>query len=327
MKLPENIKAPRPRTKAKLHLDANESPFNAPYNRYPDDNVLRTLKRNWGRHEHIPEQCTYLCGDGTEGAIDLIIRANALPNRDSVVAAEPTRLIYKRRALANRIEYREAALRETDYELSAETVLDTVSGTTRIIFLCSPNSPTGNLLDRQEIETILQLFEGIVVVDESYIDFAPQASVLELLNKYKNLIIIRSFSHAWSLAGLHLSAIVAHPEVIEEITKIGLTHPVSTPVIEQATQMVKHRLNVDKWARQIIDERNKVRLALSDLKQCQHIYHSDANFLLVRFTDSAAIYKYLLRAGIATYPIKGCLRISIGLPTENSELLGALRRL
>ena len=183
-----------------------------------------------------------------------------------------------------------------DYELSAETVLDTVSGTTRIIFLCSPNSPTGNLLDRQEIETILQLFEGIVVVDESYIDFAPQASVLELLNKYKNLIIIRSFSHAWSLAGLHLSAIVAHPEVIEEITKIGLTHPVSTPVIEQATQ-------------------------------CQHIYHSDANFLLVRFTDSAAIYKYLLRAGIATYPIKGCLRISIGLPTENSELLGALRRL
>lgn len=183
------------------------------------------------------------------------------------------------------------------------------------------------MLDRQEIETILQLFEGIVVVDESYIDFAPQASVLELLNKYKNLIIIRSFSHAWSLAGLHLSAIVAHPEVIEDITKIGLTHPVSTPVIEQATQMVKHRLNVDKWARQIIDERNKVRLALSDLKQCQHIYHSDANFLLVRFTDSAAIYKYLLRAGIATYPIKGCLRISIGLPTENSELLGALRRL
>ncbi len=327
MKLPDNIKAPRQRTKAKLHLDANESPFNAPYNLYPEDNALRSLKRNWGRHEHIPEKCIYMCGGGTEMAIDLIIRANTLPNRDSVVAAEPTRCIYKRRALANRIEYREAALRETDFELVAEHVLDAVSNTTKIIFLCSPNSPTGNLLNRDEVENILQLFDGIVVIDESYIEFAPQASMLELLNKYTNLVILRSFSHAWSLASIHLSAIIAYPEVIEELNKMGLTHPVSTPVMEAATNMVRHRLNVDKWARQIIDERNKVRLALSALKQCQHIYHSDANFLLVRFTDNAAIYKYLLKNGITVFPVKGCLRISIGLPTENSELLGALRRL
>lgn len=327
MKLPESIKAPRPRAKAKLHLDANESPFNAPYNKYPDDNALRSLKRSWGRHEHIPEKCIYLCGGGTEAAVDLIIRANALPNRDSVVAAEPTRHIYKRRALANRIDYREAALRETDFELVADQVFDAVSDTTKIIFLCSPNSPTGNLLNRDEIESILQLFDGIVVVDESYIDFAPQASVLELLNKYANLVILRSFSHAWSMAGIHLSAIVAYPDVIEELNKIGLTHPVSTPVIDMAANMVRHRLNVDKWARQIIDERNKVQLALSDLKQCQHIYHSDANFLFVRFTDNAAMYKYLVKNGIAVHPAKGCLRISIGLPTENSELLGALRRL
>ena len=327
MKQPDNVKAPRPRTKAKLHLDANESPFNAPHNKYADDNALRNLKRNWGRHEHIPENCIYLCGGGTEEAIDLLLRANTLPNRDSVIAAEPTRHIYRRRALINRIEYREAALRETDFELVADNVLECVSETTKIIFLCSPNSPTGNLLDRNELETILQLFDGMVVVDESYIDFAPHASVLELLNKYKNLIILRSFSHAWSLAGIHLSAIVAYPEVIEELNKIGLTHPVSTPVIEIAANTIRHRLDVDKWARQIIDERNKVRLALSDLKQCQHIYHSDANFLLVRFNDSATIYKYLLKNGISVFPVKGCLRITIGLPNENSALLGALRRL
>lgn len=325
MKLPENMKAPRQRPKAKVRLDANESPFNAPYNRYPSEEHLSELKKNLGKHERIPEECIYFT-HGTEEAVDLLMRVYALPTRDSVVAAEPTRSIYKRRAVVNRVEYREAALRETDYELDAERVLEAVSDTTKMIFLCSPNSPTGNLLDANEVETILQLFEGVVVVDESYIDFTPQSSVLHLLNKYNNLVVLRSFSHAWSMAGLHLAAVVAYPEVIKNLTCVGLVHPVSMIVEDAAQRMVKNRLDVDKWVRQIVDERNKVRMALSDLPECQHIYHSDANFLLVRFTDTQTVYKYLLKNGIATLPVKGCLRITIGLPNENSALLGALRR-
>lgn len=319
------MKAPRIRPKAKVRLDANESPFNTPFNRYPDEKDLGELKHNWGKHERIPASCIYFT-HGTEEAVDLLMRVYALPNRDSVVAAEPTRSIYKRRAIINRVEYREAALKENDFELDAERILEAVSETTKIIYLCSPNSPTGNLLDAQSIETILQLFEGIVVVDESYIDFVPYKSILPLLNKYKNLVILRSFSHAWSMAGLHLAAIVGYPEVIKNVSCVGLVHPISMVVEDAAARMVKNRLDVDKWVRQIVDERNKVRLALSDLPECKHIYHSDANFLLVRFADTMAIYKYLLKNGIATLPVKGCLRITIGLPNENSALLGALRR-
>ena len=323
--LPENMKAPRIRPKAKVRLDANESPFNTPFNRYPDEKDLGELKHNWGKHERIPASCIYFT-HGTEEAVDLLMRVYALPNRDSVVAADPTRSIYKRRAIINRVEYREAALKENDFELDAERILEVVSETTKIIYLCSPNSPTGNLLDAQSIETILQLFEGIVVVDESYIDFVPHKSILPLLNKYKKLVILRSFSHAWSMAGLHLAAIVGYPEVIKNVSCVGLVHPISMVVEDAAARMVKNRLDVDKWVRQIVDERNKVRLALSDLPECKHIYHSDANFLLVRFADTMAIYKYLLKNGIATLPVKGCLRITIGLPNENSALLGALRR-
>lgn len=319
------MKAPRIRPKAKVRLDANESPFNTPFNRYPDEKDLGELKHNWGKHERIPASCIYFT-HGTEEAVDLLMRVYALPNRDSVVAAEPTRSIYKRRAIINRVEYREAALKENDFELDAERILEAVSETTKIIYLCSPNSPTGNLLDAQSIETILQLFEGIVVVDESYIDLVPHKSILPLLNKYKNLVILRSFSHAWSMAGLHLAAIVGYPEVIKNVSCVGLVHPISMVVEDAAARMVKNRLDVDKWVRQIVDERNKVRLALSDLPECKHIYHSDANFLLVRFADTMAIYKYLLKNGIATLPVKGCLRITIGLPNENSALLGALRR-
>ena len=325
MKLPDNIKKVRQRLKAKVHLDANESPFNTLYNRYPDATVVEKLKKEWGKYEHIPSSCIYFC-NGTEEAVDLTMRAFALFNRDSVVAAVPTRTVYERRAAVNRLEYREASLRPSDFELQAESVLNVVSETTKIIYLCSPNSPTGNLLDRGELETILQLFDGYVVVDESYIDFAPQASVLELLNKYRNLIILRSFSHGWSLAGIRFAAIVAYPEVIETIERVGMAHSVGIATVNAVSDVVKHRLDVDKWVRQIIDERTKVRMALSDLKECKQIYHSDANFLFVRFADSAAIYRYLLKQGIAVHPVQGCLRISIGLPQENSALIGALRK-
>ncbi len=325
MEITQNTIKRKIRPKAQVMLDENESPFNTPYNRYVEESSLNNLKHNWGKHERIPSKCIYFCNSTEEGT-DLLMRVFCRPNQDSVVIAEPTRTIYKRRALINKLDCRQAKLHETDFELDANQILNAVSETTKLIFLCSPNSPTGNLLDVNEIEIILQLFDGMVVVDESYIDFCPQASIVPLLNKYKNLIIFRSFSHAWSMAGVHMAAIVAYPNVIEEISNIGFIHPINRPTEELVSNMVCNRLDVDKWARQIIDERTKVRLALSDLPECKHIYHSDANFLLVKFEDCQATYKYLLKNGIAVKPINGYLRISIGLPQENSALLGALRR-
>ncbi len=325
MKLPETIQPAAPRPKAEVRLDANESPFNTSYNAYPEADYLLELKREWGKHERIPESCIYFC-NGTEEAVDLVMRAFALEGRDSVAAAEPTRSIYCRRAAVNRLEYREAPLRKDDFALEADALLNVVSDTTSLLFLCSPNSPTGNLLSAGEVETILQLFDGYVVVDESYIEFCPQHTMAGLLNKYRNLILLRSFSHGWSAAGLRLAAIVARPETINEIAKVGFTHPLSSAVERVAMQMVRQRLDVDKWVRQILDERTKVVLALRLLPECKQVYPSDANFLLVRFADSEDVANYLLQNGIAVRPACGCLRITIGLPSQNSALLGLLRR-
>lgn len=324
MNIPNTIQIPTNRPQATIRLDANESPFNTPDNRYPsmDLNEFRTA---WGLPEHIPASCLYFTS-GTEEAIDLSMRIYAMPNRDSVVSIVPTRSVYYRRALINHLEYREASLGEQDFSLNAETLLDNVSQTTKMIFLCSPNSPTGNVLQSSDIELILQLFNGMVVVDESYVDYTPQSTVLKMLNNYSNLIILRSFSHAWSSAGLRLAAVIARPNVITDFQRIGYVHPISSPVVRMAKELVNNRLDVDKWIRQIISERTKVASALKDLPECEKVFPSETNFLLVRFTNSHVIYAYLLSQGIAVKEIGNFLRITIGLPHENSALLGALRR-
>lgn len=310
--------------KSELKFDANESPFNSPMNRYPDATAA-TLRESWGRHERIPASCIYFC-NGTEEAVDHVMRIYAPERTDSVVSVTPTRSVYKRRAEINRLVFREVELRPDNFELDAEALLDSVDNSTRLIFLCSPNNPTGNLLDSESIETILDLFEGMVVVDESYIDFIPQATLLKLLNKYKNLILLRSFSHAWSSAGARLASVVAHPEVIKKLERVGFTHPISSLVIAYAEELMERRLDIDKWSRQVIDERTKVVAALKDVPGCLEIYPSVTNFLLVRFDEVDSVYQYLKSQGIAVRPIHGALRITIGLPGENSALVGALRR-
>lgn len=320
----EKLDLPRRREQAIIALDANESPFNAPDNRYPREEwtELCTL---YGCHERIPQPCIYFC-NGTEEAIDLSMRAFLRKPQAKVVSVSPTRSIYGRRAAINRATYVEVPLRADDFSLDLNALLGAIDDHTEMVILCSPNSPTGNLLSKSDIEELVQLFDGLIVLDESYIDFNPRASLLSLLNQYRNLVVLRSFSHAWSAAGLRLAAAIAHPDVIERLRSVGLTHPLSTPVIRLARQMLARRMDVDKWVRQIIEERTKVELALKELPDCLHIYPSSANFLLVRFADARAVYKYLKQQGIAVRPYMGCLRLTIGLPNENSALLGALRR-
>lgn len=324
MNLPNNIQRAAERATAEIRLDANESPFNTPDNRYPD-NELTLLKKNWGAYERIPERCVYFT-NGTEEAVDLAMRTLAVPTRDDIIITPPTRSVYERRAAANRLSCREVALNEDDFSLNVEAVLNAVGTSTRIIFLCSPGSPTGNLLSRDSVETLAGLFDGYIIIDESYIDFTPQATLLPLLNSYSNVVILRSFSHAWSAAGLRLASVIAHPEVIEDLTRVGLTHPLSSPVIRAATHLVSHRLDVDKWARRLIDEREKVVLALSQLPSCKKIYPSCTNFILTRFDRPEDVHRDLSEAGISVRLLGEYIRITIGLPNENSALIGALRR-
>jgi len=308
-----------------VRLDANELPFNTPLNRYPSEQDYTALAEAWGNHERIPASCIYFtCG--TEEAIDLAQRIYAVQGRDSVLEATPTRSIYRRRAQLNRLECRDVPLTEDTWQLPINKVLDTASPTTKLLFLCSPNSPTGTLHPSDEVCKLLEQFSGMVIVDESYIDFSPHATLLPLLNRYKNLVILRSFSHAWAAAGVRLAAVIAHPEVIKQFSNFGYTHPLSFNVLQSAMELVKNRLDVDKWVRQIVTERTKVEVALSQLPEVEKVYPSVANFILVKFRDNEEVYRYLLNESIATRLLPIGIRISIGLPGENSALIGALRR-
>lgn len=308
----------------RVKLDANESPYNYPDNLYPDRTLMH-LREAWGIHERIPPQCIYMCA-GTEVAVDHCMRLYAMPGKDSVLSVTPTRSVYKVRARINRLCYREVPLCPSDFSLDVDALLSAIDDSVKLIFICSPNSPTGNLLGRTSLDILLDLYDGMVVIDESYIDFVPQATVLQLLNRHQNLIILRSFSHGWAAAGLRLAAMVARPQVISALAQTGYTHPVSSPVIREAEMLLARRLDIDKWTCQLVEERTKVEIALRGLPGCVDVYPSVANFLLVRFDQPEAVYSDLLREGIKVRQVGQCLRLSIGLPADNSALLSVLRR-
>lgn len=305
-----------------LRLDANESPFNSPENLYPD-RELTAVKKLWGQYEHIPPSYIYLC-NGTEESVDLCIRSFVEPFQGEILTVTPTRSVYIKRASVNRVTYRECLLSD-DYKLDVDSLLSLVTEATKLIFLCSPNSPTGNSFSRSDIELILQRFDGFLVLDESFIDFCLQNSKLSLLNTYDNLIILRSFSHAWSSAGARLASIVAHPQLIQKIESVGLTHPLNTFAINYFNELLDRRVEVHKWVRQIVEERTKVVLALKALPLNLKVYHSDANFVFVTNDKKDFLYQYLLKHGVSVRNTGGGLRISIGMPRDNSVLLSVLR--
>lgn len=313
-----------------LRLHANESPFNSPDNRYPDSSLQR-LKERWGRHEGIPPQCCHLC-NGTEEAFDLTLRIFCRPETDSLLVMSPSRSIYARRAELNEVPYGEVPLKEGTFDLNIDSVLERVHPSTKMIVVCNPNSPTANSMNLEDIATMAELFNGIVVVDESYVEFSPAHSCLSLLNRYDNVVIIRSFSHAWAAASIRLSVVVAHPSLIRYFDRMGMSHPVSKLTADYAERLVSRRLDMDKWVRQIIDERNKVALALASLPVCEKVYPSETNFLLVKMKHCKEVVAHLLDNHIAVahcsnHPrLTNCVRITIALPAQNSRMLGALRR-
>ena len=314
---------------AHVFLDANENPYNGPYNRYPDP-LQRELKLMLKKVKGVPEEMIFL-GNGSDEAIDLAYRVFCNPGRDNVVAIAPTYGMYKVCADINDVEYRQVLLDE-DFDFKAADLLAACDEHTKIIWLCSPNNPTGNSLNRDEILKVVEGFEGIVIVDEAYIDFSQQMSMRKELPNHSNLIILQTMSKAWGSAAIRLGMAFASKEIIAIYNKVKYPYNVNQLTQEQALAMLKDPFEVDKWVKILMAERSRLIQAFMELPICEKIYKTDANFFLAKVTDANAIYNYLVDKGVIVRNrnkvqlCQNCLRVTIGNRTENNELLSALRQ-
>jgi histidinol-phosphate aminotransferase len=314
---------------AHVFLDANENPYNGPYNRYPDP-LQRELKNMLKKVKGVPEDNIFL-GNGSDEAIDLAYRVFCNPGRDNVVAIAPTYGMYQVCADINDVEYRTVLLDE-NFDFKAADMLAACDDHTKIIWLCSPNNPTGNSLNRDEILKIVESFEGIVIVDEAYIDFSQQMSMRQELPTHPNLIILQTMSKAWGSAAIRLGMAFASKEIIAIYNKVKYPYNVNQLTQEQALEMLKDPFEVDKWVKILMSERSRLIQAFMELPICEKVYKTDANFFLAKMSDANAIYDYLVDKGVIVRNrnkiqlCKNCLRITIGNRTENNELLSALRQ-
>ena len=314
---------------AHVFLDANENPYNAPYNRYPDP-LQREVKQLLERVKGVPAENIFL-GNGSDEAIDLPYRIFCEPGRDNVVSIAPTYGMYQVCADINNIECRQVLLDES-FTLNADKLLAACDAHTKIIWLCSPNNPTGNSLDRDEIMKVVEGFDGIVIVDEAYIDFARQMSLRQELPTHPNLIILQTMSKAWGSAAIRLGMAFASKEIIAIYNKVKYPYNVNQLTQQQAIAMLKDPFEIDKCVKILLQERSRLMQAFMELPICEHIYPTDANFFLTRVTDATKIYNYLVDKGIIVRNrsriqlCQNCLRITIGTRSENNELLSALRQ-
>lgn len=315
---------------AHVFLDANENPYNAPYNRYPDPLQLE-LKDRLSRIKGVPADHIFL-GNGSDEAIDLPYRCFCRPGVDNVVAIEPTYGMYKVCADINDIEYRPVKLDE-HFQVTADQLLDATDKYTKLIWICSPNNPTGNNLVREEIQKVITQFEGIVIVDEAYSDFSVQQTFRSEIQKYSNLIVLNTMSKAWGCAAIRLGMAFASKEIIDLFNKVKYPYNVNLLTQQQALEALKDPFEVDKWVKLLLEERARMIDAFRLLPVCEKIYPTDANFFLAKMTDATGIYNYLVDKGIIVRNrhrvqlCQNCLRITIGTKTENSELIAALRQL
>ena len=313
---------------ARVYLDANENPYNGPLNRYPDPLQLE-VKKLLSKVKGVPEECIFL-GNGSDEAIDLIYRCFTEPKVDNVVAIDPTYGMYKVCADVNDVEYRPVSLND-DFSLNADNVLAACDDHTKVVWLCSPNNPTGNALDRGEIEKILTGFEGLVVVDEAYSDFSSQAPFRHKLLKYPNIVVLNTMSKAWGSAAIRLGMAFASKDIIDILNKVKYPYNINLLTQREAVDILKDPYEVDKWVRTILLERSRVIDAIKVLPICRKVYPTDANFVLVEVDNAQKTYDYLVDRGIivrnrnSVHLCKGCLRITIGTKTENQHLLAALR--
>lgn len=318
---------------AKVFLDANESPFNAPNNRYPDP-LQSEVKRLLAPIKGVGEKQIFL-GNGSDEAIDLVFRVFCTPGVDNVVSIAPTYGMYEVCADVNDVAYRSSPLRvdgQGDFVFSADDLLRLADDRTKVIFLCSPNNPTGGCLEREEVKKILDTFSGIVVLDEAYADFMQQPSYLTLLDEYPRLIVLQTFSKAWASAGIRLGIAFASEVIIDLFNKVKYPYNVNVLTQREALKVLDKYDQILAWVEQIRKERERLVSRLSAHPLALHLYPTDANFVLFRVQKAQAIYDYLLRCGIIVRNrsrvilCEDCLRITIGSVKENDALLDALEK-
>ncbi|MFV0467872.1 MAG: histidinol-phosphate transaminase [Dysgonomonas sp.] len=313
---------------ASVFLDANENPLRLTgYNRYPDPLQLQ-LKQKISSIKQIDVNKIFL-GNGSDEPIDLVIRIFCEPSQDNIIAIDPTYGMYQVCANLNNVEYRKILLDE-DFKLNADRLLAAVDENTKLIFLCSPNNPSGNILDKSEIEKVIKSFSGIVILDEAYIDFSIQNSWLPDLDKHPNLIILQTFSKAWGLAAVRLGMAFASPEVIQLFNKVKYPYNINQLTQEYVMSELDNMKAKNEWVDIIIQQRERLSTELEKLNFVKKIYHSDSNFLLVKVSDPINIYERLVEKGIIVRDrhsislCEGCLRITIGTEQENKTLIEAL---
>ncbi|MBQ2026143.1 MAG: histidinol-phosphate transaminase [Paludibacteraceae bacterium] len=315
---------------ASVFLDANENPYNQPFNRYPDPLQVQLKEKIAALKGVRPTQI--MLGVGSDEPIDLIFRIFCEPGIDNVVAINPTYGMYGVCADINNVAYKQVNLND-DFSLDAQKVLDACDANTKVIFLCSPNNPTGNSLDRGQIEKIVTGFDGIVVIDEAYIDFSNQPSWLVSLDIYPNIIVLQTFSKAWGMAALRCGMAFAHEEIIAFFNKVKYPYNLNLLTQEAVLKQVENVEQKNKWVETLLAERAGMVTNLQALPMVKHIYPTDANFVLVKVEDANKTYQYLVEKGIivrnrnSVTLCEGCLRITVGTPTENQELLTALQQM
>lgn len=315
---------------ANVFLDANENPYNAPLNRYPDP-LQQELKELLAPLKGVQPENIFL-GNGSDEAIDLLFRVFCEPKEDNVVAISPTYGMYEVCANINDVEYRTVAL-DAEFQMNADEVLKACDDNTKLIFLCSPNNPSGNDIVRREIEKILDGFDGIVVIDEAYSDFSKQKPFRLELAKYPRMVVLNTFSKAWGCAAIRLGMAFASEEIIGYFNKVKYPYNINFLTQKKAIEVLKNNIQ-DTHLRinLILEERETVMTAFAHLPICKKVYPSAANFFLAKVTDANGIYNYLIDKGIVVrnrnkIALCGdCLRITIGTKNENTQLLSALRQ-
>ncbi len=319
---------------AQIFLDANENSFGSPleknYNRYPDPLQLE-IKREIAAINKVKTGEIFI-GNGSDEAIDLLFRIFCEPREDNILICPPTYGMYEVSAEINDISIRKVNLTE-DFQLDFRAIESAVDANTKLLFVCSPNNPTGNSFAREEILNLAKNFDGIIVVDEAYIHFSAEKSLIDEINNFPNLVVLQTFSKAWGLAGLRVGLALANEKIIALFNKVKPPYNISEIAQTAIVDALAKREKVEKTIAEIIEEREKLIENLSNLGIVTKVYPTDANFVLVKTADAEMIYKSLIEEKIVVRNrnnvelCAGCLRITVGTPEENENLLKALRKI
>ncbi len=315
---------------AAIFLDANENPYPSAFNRYPDPHQLK-LKQKLSRIKHVPSDQIFL-GNGSDEPIDLLIRAFCEPGVDNILIPQPTYGMYTVSSEINNVSIKSIRLTE-DFDLDVASLRNSWDSKTKLIFLCSPNNPSGNLLSEEKVFSILREFSGIVVVDEAYVDFTGSKGFVPYLKEFPNLVILQTLSKAWGLAAIRIGMCFASNEIIAILNKIKPPYNISILSQQVAEDALNHESAKNTRVIEIIEERKKLASALAGINLVKKVFRSDANFLLVQVTNAKYIYQELVNRGIIVRDrsnvilCDNCLRITVGTPVENQRLIEELKKL